>query len=106
MHRNTRSGPAGRYPHRDSLSTGGRFAPLGEPCESTGTTAQEDCRRILKFLRMMNAGDDDASLVAFAIARNWMDGAGAPTDDGLRLVQGLKDMDEVREATTPAAGQP
>lgn len=57
------------------------------------TADAEVGRRIFKFLRLMSAGKDDASLLGIAVARNWMHADGSPTSDGRRLVQGFGDLD-------------
>lgn len=53
-------------------------------------------RQILKFLRQMHAGDDDATLRNLAIERRWLGDDGAPTEEGRRLARGFADLDEAR----------
>ncbi len=61
-----------------------------------GAGAAEVERQILRFLRQMNAGDDDGALRDLAIARHWLGDDGAPTPEGRRLAQGFTDLDEAR----------
>ncbi|MBI1392113.1 MAG: hypothetical protein GC152_05155 [Alphaproteobacteria bacterium] len=46
-------------------------------------------KRILRFLRLLNASSNDDALREFAMQRNWMDAAGEPTREGRRLVHGF-----------------
>lgn len=50
-------------------------------------------RRILKFLRQMNAEDDDDSLREDAVSRDWLTPAGAPTPSGRALARSFDDME-------------
>lgn len=53
-------------------------------------------RQIMRFLRLMNAGADDAALHDLAMERNWLDGDGAPTHEGRLLVRGFDDVGRAR----------
>ena len=51
--------------------------------------------RIIRFLRQMHAGDDEAALRRKAIEQCWLDETGAPTKDGERLVRAFDDLERV-----------
>ncbi|MEO0399478.1 MAG: hypothetical protein AAF224_08680 [Pseudomonadota bacterium] len=49
--------------------------------------------RIMRFMRQMHSESDDSALIEAAINRAWLDGDGAPTPAGERLVRAFNDLD-------------
>ena len=66
-----------------------------KPTENTNAARDDDdvTRRILKFMKQMNAMEDDATLLSAAIAYHLLDEHGTPTIEGQRLASGLQDME-------------
>ena len=56
-------------------------------------------KRILKFLRQMNADDDDAALLRDAVARAWLSADGRPTATGREMVRSFDDLERVSRQT-------
>ncbi|HOP20219.1 MAG TPA: hypothetical protein PLV61_03505 [Parvularculaceae bacterium] len=49
-------------------------------------------RNILKFVRQIDGGETDESVLKSAIARRWIDTRGFPTADGRKLVSSFDDL--------------
>ena len=52
-------------------------------------------RRILRFMRQMNAEASDDQLIERAQASRWLRDDGRPTDDGATFARTLEDMDRL-----------
>lgn len=52
---------------------------------------------ILKFVRLLDGGDTEDRVLEAAVARNWLDSRGAPTQDGRRLIRSFEPLLRVEE---------
>ena len=52
-------------------------------------------KRILKFLRQMNAEEDEDALLRDAVARAWLSADGRPTPSGRDMIKSFDDMERV-----------
>ncbi|NWG72577.1 MAG: hypothetical protein HXY23_13385 [Parvularculaceae bacterium] len=48
--------------------------------------------KILKFVRLLDGGENEATVIEQAINRNWLDQLGSPTRDGRQLVSSFDKM--------------
>lgn len=53
--------------------------------------------KILKFVRLLDGGETEESLVARAQSRNWLDSFGTPTVAGIQLVRSSDRMSRLVE---------
>lgn len=53
--------------------------------------------KILKFVKLLDGGDDEKSVMEQAINRNWLDRLGAPTMDGRQLVISFERMNRLAD---------
>ena len=52
-------------------------------------------KTILAFVKKLDSGEDDETLIRTAIARNWLDHDGNPTVSGRELVRSFDELDAV-----------
>jgi hypothetical protein len=52
-------------------------------------------RTILKFVRQLDGGETEASVLEAAIARHWLNREGYPTPDGLKLIDEFVTMEKI-----------
>ena len=53
-------------------------------------------RNILRFVRKLDGGESDDTVLKAAIARRWLDAKGAPTPEGRQLIRSFDDLTQGR----------